>query len=90
MNELVSQPISDMCSIDASGIGAGGVWMSKDSSYPPTVWRVEWLVEIGCRVAAISGLTEDYYSRDRQVADAAIKNGRVASTTHDMTSFGEK
>ena len=41
-------------------------------------------------MAAISGFTEDHYLRDRQVADAAIKNGRVALTTHNRTSFWKK
>jgi len=43
----------------------------------------------GGRLAAISGLTKDYCLRDRRVADAAIRNRRVALTTHDRTSFWE-
>ena len=38
--------------MDALGIGAGGMWMSADSSYPPTVWRFEWLTEISRQVVS--------------------------------------
>jgi len=52
VNELVGQPISDVGNMDASKIGAGGLWMSSDGSYPPTVWQLEWLLEIGKRVVS--------------------------------------
>ena len=44
--ELVRQPIADVGNMDASGIGAGGVWMSTSSAYPNTVWRLEWPDEV--------------------------------------------
>ena len=39
---------------------------------------------------ALRGLPEDDFSHDLRVTDVAIKNGRVTSTTHDMTSFWSK
>ena len=42
VNELVGQPIADVGNMDASKVGAGGVWFSTESCYPPTVWRLEW------------------------------------------------
>ena len=50
VNELVGQPILDVGHMDASRIGAGGVKMSAEGDYPPTVWRVEWPAEISRRV----------------------------------------
>ena len=46
VNELVRQPIADVGHMDASGIGAGGVWMSTTADYLNTVWRVEWPDEV--------------------------------------------
>ena len=38
VNELVPQQISDVGNMDASSIGAGGVWMSTSSAYNNIVW----------------------------------------------------
>ena len=42
VNELVPKNITDVCYVDASGRGAGGVWFSTIGDYCPTVWRLEW------------------------------------------------
>lgn len=46
VNELVLQQVSDIGNMDASGRGAGGVWMSTTGSYPNTVWRLQWPPEV--------------------------------------------
>ena len=37
VNKLVRQPIANVGYMDASSIGAGGVWMSTTAAYPNTV-----------------------------------------------------
>jgi len=68
VNELIGQPISDVGNINDSCIGAGGVWMSMDSSYPPAVWRVEWLVDISKRVVSDRNPKRSFTNSDLKMA----------------------
>ena len=68
VNELVGQPISDVGNMDASGIGAGGIWMSTSVSYHNLVWRVEWPSDISTSVISDKNPTGSITNSDLEMA----------------------
>jgi len=68
VNELVGQPISYVGNTDASGIGAGGVWMSTSGTYHNIVWRVEWPTDISQSVVSDKNLTSSINNSDLEMA----------------------
>ena len=73
VNELVGKPISDVGNMDASKIDGGGVSTSADGNYTPTVWRLEWLLEIGKRVVSDRNLNGSITNSDLEMATILIQ-----------------
>lgn len=53
---------------DASGLGAGGVWLSGARGLPPIVWRLEWPQDIRDRLVSFANPTGDISNSDLEMA----------------------
>lgn len=73
VNELVLQTIADVGNMDASGIGAGGVWMSTCGAYENIVWRLEWTAEISNLVVSESNPRGTITNSDLEMAAILIQ-----------------
>ena len=85
VNELVPQETSDVGNMDASGIGAGGVWMSVLGAYNNIVWRVEWDAEISRRVVSDKNPRGTITNSDLEMAAILLQwliLEQIATTRH--------
>ena len=73
VNKLVPQDTSDVINMDASGIDAGGVWMSITGAYNNIVWQVEWDTEISKRVVSDSNSKGTITNSDLEMADILLQ-----------------
>ena len=58
---------------DASGFGAGGVWISGSKQIPPLVWRLEWPEDIQKRLVSDSNPDGDLTNSDLEMAGHLIQ-----------------
>ena len=54
MNELVPGEVDYKATIEASGKGAGGVWIPGKKSLAPIVWRIKWPEEVRRRISTLA------------------------------------
>ena len=54
--------------LDASGEGAGGVWVSGLQSIAPIVWRLEWPQEMRDRLVTFANPSGDITNSDLEMA----------------------
>ena len=54
--------------MDASGIGASGVWMSVRGAYSNMVWRVEWPEDISRSVVSDKNPSDTITNSDLEMA----------------------
>ena len=68
VNELVSGPADYKGTLDASGEGAGGIWVSGTKEMAPIVWRVEWPQDIRDRLVTFANPNGDITNSDLEMA----------------------
>ena len=59
--------------VDASKLGAGGVWLSGTEKLQPTVWRLEFPEEIRRRVISFDNPTGDITNSDLEMAGLLVE-----------------
>ncbi len=67
VNELVAGDPAYKGTLDASGEGAGGVWLPAAKSMAPVVWRVEWPQEIKDRLVTPDNPDRDITNSDLEM-----------------------
>lgn len=78
VNELVSgTPDWKGGALDASGEGAGGVWIPGNKAIAPTVWRVQWPKEVVARLVTDANPPGDITNSDLEMA-AEVLGARVS------------
>jgi len=68
VDELVAGPADYKGTLDASGEGAGGVWVSGLKSMAPIVWRLEWPQEVRDRLVTFANPSGDITNSDLEMA----------------------
>ena len=68
VEELVAGPADYKGTLDASGRGAGGVWVSGQRDMAPIVWRVEWPQEVWDCLVTFKNLSRDITNSDLEMA----------------------
>ena len=68
VNELVSGTPDWKAALDASGEGAGGVWIPGNKSIAPIVWRVKWPREVVDRLVTDKNPAGDITNSDLEMA----------------------
>ena len=68
VNELVTGEAAYKGTLDASGEGAGGVWLPGTKAIAPTVWRVEWPAEVKERLVTGANPKGDITNSDLEMA----------------------
>ena len=68
VEELVAGPADYKGTLDASGGGAGGVWVSGQKDMAPIVWRVEWPQEVKDRLVTFDNPDGDITNSDLEMA----------------------
>ena len=68
MKELVSNEADYKGTLDASGEGAGGIWISGNKLMAPIVWRVEWPREVRDRLVTFDNPKGDITNSDLEMA----------------------
>ena len=68
VNELVPGPADYKGTLDASGEGAGGIWVTGAKEMAPIVWRVPWPPEIRARLVTFNNPTGDITNSDLEMA----------------------
>ena len=68
VKELVSGEADYKGTLDASGKGAGGIWISGNKLLAPIVWRVEWPQEIRDRLVTFDNPGGDITNSDLEMA----------------------
>ena len=59
VNKLVSGPVNYKGTLDASGEGAGDIWVLGEKDMAPIVWQVKWPQEIQDRLITFANPTGD-------------------------------
>ncbi|KAL7548503.1 hypothetical protein ACHAWF_011783 [Thalassiosira exigua] len=68
VKELVPGPPAYKATLDASGEGAGGVWVHGDRALAPIVWRLRWPPEVVARLVTPTNLEGDITNSDLEMA----------------------
>lgn len=68
VKELLVGKLTDVCDVDASGEGVGGVWFSLTNSYTPIVWRIPWPTDITTSIISTGNKTGHLTNSDLELA----------------------
>ena len=68
VNELVAGEADYIAAVDASGEGAGGVWLPGARELAPIVWRVRWPQEVRDRLVTADNRNGDITNSDLEMA----------------------
>jgi hypothetical protein len=68
VNELVPGPPTYKGTLDASGEGVGGIWVSGTDHIAPIVWRVPWPKEVRDRLVTQDNMSGDITNSDLEMA----------------------
>jgi len=66
--ELVPAPPNWKGTVDASGKGAGGVWLPGTKPIAPVVWRLEWPLTVHKRLVTFDKPTGTITNSDLELA----------------------
>ena len=72
VNELVAGDADYKGTLDASGEGAGGVWLPGKKEIAPVVWRVEWPQEVRDRLVTFENPAGDITNSDLEMATEVL------------------
>jgi hypothetical protein len=71
--ELHPGPPAFLGYVDASGFGAGGVWISGTEHIPPTVWRMPFPPDVESRLVSHSNPKGDITNSDLEMAGVLLQ-----------------
>jgi hypothetical protein len=71
--ELTPGPPAYIGYVDASGFGAGGVWISGTHNITPTVWRIPFPPDVEKRLVSDSNPTGDITNSDLEMAGVLLQ-----------------
>ena len=86
--EPVTRELDYTGTLDASGEGAGGVWLSGKWHLKPTVWRVKWPQEIYDHLVTDNNSRRGYY--EFGFGNAGRAAGMDSSRSHHLRADGSR